>query len=128
MTKPRKRGMGINALFDQTADDQAVAPRHTSARQEAQHPPAQTTRESDSPALPEPAPRPKIRNTFVIYEDTMRTLEMLRVLAERKKAGNKDAKVTYGDLIDEAVQALLEKKSQDEDLEQKLKDTLKMSR
>ena len=122
MTKPKKRGMGINALFDQTQDDQAAASRPTPSQPEAHQPPTQTDRETESPA------RPKIRNTFVIYEDTMRTLEMLRMLAERKKAGPKDIKVTYGDLIDEAVQALLEKKSQDEDLEQKLKDTLKVYR
>lgn len=124
MTKSKKRGMGINAFFDQAPDEQAESP-HPSAD-------GSTTDESEvtqaAAPLEKVTQRVKIRNTFVIYEDTMKTLEMLRMLAEPKTTGDKSTKVTYGDLIDEAVQALLEKKSQDEDLEQKLKEALKINR
>jgi hypothetical protein len=127
VTKSKKRGIGINAFFDQAPSEQAEA-LDAATPANPDHPPQAGAEQSEDAqsTLAKTTRRTKIRNTFVIYEDTMRTLEMLRLLAAPKKAGDKGSKVTYGDLIDEAVQALLEKKSQDEDLGQKLKETLKM--
>jgi len=134
VTKSKKKGLGMNALFGQAAGDQTnVVPPPTSdippvlADQTAQDAPTQNGIQSEAASPPKLPQRPKIRNTFVIYEDTMKTLEMLRLLAERKKTDGKDTKVTFGDLIDEAVQALLEKKSQEENFQQRLQEALKIT-
>ncbi len=59
--------------------------------------------DSDEPT--EPSPRQKIRRTYALYEETQIALEEMK-LAARKQG----TKMTLGDLLEEAVQLLMEEK------------------
>ena len=59
----------------------------------------------DSEEPDEPPAREKIRRTYALYEETQIALEEMK-LAARKQG----AKTTLGDLLEEAVQLLVEKK------------------
>lgn len=64
----------------------------------------QEAEKADAPP-DEPPPRQKIRRTYALYEETQIALEEMK-LAARKRG----VKTTLGDLMEEAVQLLMEKK------------------
>jgi len=64
----------------------------------------------DEDETSEASPRQKIRRTYALYEETQIALEEMK-LAARKQG----VKMTLGDLLEEAVQLLMEKKGMAQD-------------
>jgi hypothetical protein len=91
----KKTGLGTSAFFQrgQSGGEQG---------NEA----APTVQEATEPAKPDSPPKPKkVRTTVMMYEKTLASMELLKV--EARKQG---IKATLSDVLEEAIQSLMEKK------------------
>ena len=91
----KKSGLGAESYFQNIPTLDAIEPPATEFE----------TSKEIKPQTPE---RDKIRRTYALYEETQISLEALK-LAARKQGKH----VTLGDLLEEAVQLLIEKNRND---------------
>lgn len=93
----KKTGLGTNAFFQQ--------PQSAEEKEEEQKETVET--QPTAQAVEEPAPErtEKVRTTVTMYPETRAGLEMLKI--QELRQGNK---VTFSDILDEAIQNLMEKK------------------
>jgi hypothetical protein len=95
VAEKKKTGLGTNAFFQrgQSGKDQEDAP-------------VPAGQEGTETAKPAPPPKPKkVRTTVMMYEKTLASMELLKV--EARKQG---IKATLSDVLEEAIQSLMEKK------------------
>ena len=91
MSKQRKpTGLGTDAFFrtPNVPEVKPTIPKHPGQTQEGEAPQSR-----------------KVRTTVTLYPDTLAALEMLKVYA--RKQGER---MTYSDILDEAISNLIEKK------------------
>jgi hypothetical protein len=94
----KKGGLGAESYFETVPKLQ----REGKTRGEA---PSRSQNNEDGDTESRPLQRQKIRRTYALYEETQIALEEMK-LAARKEG----EKVTLGDLLEEAVQLLIEKR------------------
>lgn len=97
MSDKKKTGLGTSAFFKHSSSngDQASEQVDAPTMQQAQ----------ESPQSLMPRKPKKVRTTVLIYENTLASMELLKV--EARKQG---VKATFSDIIGEAIQSLMEKK------------------
>ena len=94
----RNTGLGTNAFF-QTLES-------TKEESDQTERPGTAEIENTKPEEEQKTQVPKhIRTTVRLYAETFAALEMIKVMA--RKEGNK---ITYGDILDEAIQEIIKKK------------------
>lgn len=95
----KKTGLGTDAFFQQSQSAKREKEEKEEEERVASQPTSQTTEE---PAQEKPE---KMRTTITMYPETRAGLEMLKI--QELRQGNK---VTFSDILDEAIQDLMEKK------------------
>ena len=83
----KKTGLGTSAFFQETESD-----------------PTPTSSESTEKSQPVPKPT-KVRTTVTLYPETLAQLDMLKIHARRV-----GGKATYSDILQEAIELLVERK------------------